>query len=627
MASHGYLEKAVKVLSKATAKDGAQKKTRRQNRVGIYGRSVEKIRKAEYPQLQGPPLLYSPLAIASSHLTVNVSATIYLDHAGTTPYPKSLVNGFAKDMKANLFGNPHSQSPSSLLSTRRIESVRAQVLAFFKADPMYFDVVFVANATAAIKLVVEGLRDHDQGQDADGFWYGYHADSHTSLVGVREVAAAGARCFASDLEVEDWLTGGEILSPNPQGTPEFPSVGLFAYPAQSNMNGRRLPLTWPGQLRASRHPQHQNVYSLLDAASFVSTAQLDLSDWHSAPDFTALSFYKIFGYPDLGALLVRKGAGHVLRRKPYFGGGTVDMVINATNHPSDAWHARKELMVHEAVEDGTPAFHSIVALDSAMKVHRALYGSMDQVSRHTGCLAKTLYENLAAMKHANGVQVCKIYKGVASEYSETKTQGPIIAFNVQTASGTWVAKSHVEQLAIANNIQLRTGGVCNPGGIAHFLGMTAQELRRNYTKGLRCGNALDIIDGKPTGIIRVSLGAMSSTRDIRKFIIFMHLFIEPSNPAMMVSASPLSNTSTAYERLMLRMGLKRVPDPTLTGSIPENKVMELMECPVAICRASFSSEPELQKHFRAHQLVRHSGPHLSELRKIHVFLANADKKL
>ena len=613
MAGYGYLNKAAKALSGATMKDEAQEEPRRQNRVQGYSRSIEQIRKAEYPQLQGP----FPVSATFSKLSSNceVSATVYLDHAGTTLYSTSLVDSFAKDMKANLFGNPHSQSPSSLLSTRRIESVRAQVLAFFKADPIYFDVVFVANATAAIKLVMESLRDHGHGEAADGFWYGYHADSHTSLVGVREVATAGSRCFASDSDVEDWLIGDEESSSDTQGMPECPNLGLFAYPAQSNMNGRRLPLTWPGHLRASSQPQHQNVYSLLDAASFVSTAQLDLSDWHNAPDFIALSFYKIFGFPDLGALLVRKSAALMLRKRPYFGGGTVDMVINATNHPSEAWHARKRMMIHEAVEDGTPPFHSIVALGLAMKVHRSLYGSMEQVSRHAGSLAEILYENLAAMRHGNGVRVCKIYKGLAADYADTRTQGPIIAFNVQAANGTWVPKSHIEQLGIVNNIQLRSGGVCNPGGIAHFLGMTAPELRRNYSKGLRCGNALDVIDGKPTGIIRVSLGAMSSMRDVRKFIIFMRLFIEPEYPAAMVSTSSLLSFNMTYERLKLLMGLKNPLDATLTSSIKEDEYVESMECPVAMCGASFDSELELQEHFREHQLVKLSDQHLVEHQK------------
>lgn len=580
----------------------------RSDQARTYKRSVEKIRKAEYPLLEGP----HALLLTSLHLTMNVSGITYLDHAGTTPYPRSLMKEFAKDMEANLFGNPHSQSPSSLLSAVRIESVRAQVLAFFKADPEHFDLVFVANATAAIKLVMDGFRGHDRTQGANPFWYGYHVDSHTSLVGVREAAAAGARCFASDTEVEDWLCGGMLSSLYPPGTPESPNIGLFAYPAQSNMNGRRLPLTWPGQLRASRYSQHQNVYSLLDAAAFVSTAQLDLTDWHSAPDFTALSFYKIFGYPDLGALLVRKTAGHVLSKSQYFGGGTVDMVINATSNPHEAWHARKGMTIHEAAEEGTPAFHSIIALDSAMKVHRALFGSMDQVSRHAGCLAKALYECMSSMKHANGTQVCKIYKDAASDYSDTKTQGPTIAFNVQTASGGWVPKTHFEQLAIMNNIQLRTGGVCNPGGIAHFLRWSPEELRQNFAEGLRCGNGLDVIDGKPTGIVRVSLGAMSSMNDIQTFIKFMHLFFEPTRPAVVETALPLHNVNAAFQRLTLRMGLKNTPASTLKSDYHDENI-ERRNRPVVASPTNFELEVELQQNFRAHQMVGFSDTSHSQL--------------
>lgn len=36
------------------------------------------------------------------------------------------------------------------------------------------------------------------------------------------------------------------------------------------------------------------------------------SDPDRAPDFTCLSLYKIFGFPDLGALVVRKQSGHIV---------------------------------------------------------------------------------------------------------------------------------------------------------------------------------------------------------------------------------------------------------------------------------------------------------------------------
>ena len=76
-------------------------------------------------------------------------------------------------------------------------------------------------------------------------------------------------------------------------------------------------------------------YVLLDAASYVSTNQLDLQSVQ--PDFVSVSFYKIFGYPTgIGALLVKRSALNVLTKK-YFGGGTVDMnLVNQKIHAPKA---------------------------------------------------------------------------------------------------------------------------------------------------------------------------------------------------------------------------------------------------------------------------------------------------
>src|SRR5271155_1785326 len=165
--------------------------------------------------------------------------TTYLDHAGTTLYPKSLIDVYTKDLTNNLFGNPHSASTSSQLSLRRIDDTRLHILHFFQASPEDFDVVFVANATAAIKLIAEAFRDHDS-----GFWYGYHVDSHTSLVGVRELAIQGNRCFRDDPEVENWIR--ELERTNDIKATD---LQLFAYPGQSNMTGHRPPVNWCQSLR------------------------------------------------------------------------------------------------------------------------------------------------------------------------------------------------------------------------------------------------------------------------------------------------------------------------------------------------------------------------------------------
>lgn len=446
---------------------------------------------------------------------INGPVATYLDHAGTTLYPKSLIDAFSADMVSSLLGNPHSASTSSQLSTRRIEDVRLRALQFFNADPDEFDLIFVANATAGIKMVMEGFREQEE-----GFWYGYHRDSHTSLVGVREAAIGGHHCFESDIEVEKWLEGGsnaELIQHNS-------SRRLFAYPAQSNMNGRRLPLSWTERLRSSTHGKH--VYSLLDAAALVSTSPLDLSNASIGPDFVVISFYKIFGFPDLGALIVRKTSAKVLQGRKYFGGGTVEVVTCG----KESWHVRKDESLHEQLEDGTLPIHSIIALDSALRIHEKCFGSLARVSSHTSYLAEQMYNSLATLRHANGRPVCTIYKDPASMYTDSQTQGPIIAFNLQDESGEFLGNTEVEKLAIVQDIHLRSGGLCSPGGIASSLGLQPWEMKRNFSAGHRCGNTNDIIGGRPTGVLRVSLGAMSIMRDVTSFIDFIKEFFVSFKP-------------------------------------------------------------------------------------------------
>lgn len=414
---------------------------------------------------------------------------------------------FSKDMISNLLGNPHSASSSSQLSTRRIEDVRLRVLRFFNADPDLFDLVFVANATAGIKMVMEGFREQEC-----GFWYGYHKDAHTSLVGIREATSGRHHCFGSDEEVEDWLDedSAAVTANN--------SLGLFAYPAQSNMNGRRLPLSWIRKLRSSKRGTH--LYSLLDAAALVSTFPLDFSNASASPDFTVLSFYKIFGFPDLGALIVRNEAASLLQRRSYFGGGTVEMVLCGKEN----WHRQKYGSLHEQLEDGTLPIHSIVALDSALNVHDRLFGSPERIALHVGLLAERMWNKLSALKHHNGSKVCKIYRDSSSSYGDSRTQGPIVAFNLFNKHGEWVSNTEVEKLANIRNIQLRSGGLCNPGGIASALDLAPWEMKRNFSAGHRCGNESDSIGGKPTGMLRVSLGAMSNMQDVGLFIEFVEEF-------------------------------------------------------------------------------------------------------
>ncbi|KAH6685296.1 MOSC N-terminal beta barrel domain-containing protein [Plectosphaerella plurivora] len=450
-----------------------------------YNSRVEEFREVEYPMLSG---------------------SVYLDHAGTTLYSKSLMDRFSKDMMSNLLANPHSGSSPSQYTTSKIEDVRLRLLTLFNADPDEFDLVFVANTTAAVKLVMEAFRGMP-----GGFWYAYHQACHTSLVGVREEARDSV-CVDND-KVQLWIEGNGPFSE--AATDDAPT--LFAYSAQSHLDGRRYPMHSAG---TSSNP----VYTLVDAASLVATSPLDLGDAKSAPDFTVLSLYKMFGFPDLGALIVRRQAEGVFQNRRYFGGGTVDMVVSG----KERWHAFKTQFLHERLEDGTLPFHSILALDAAMDTHFTLFVSMAQISSHTAFLRHRMHQGLERLRHGNGTAVCAIY-GQPGEDSDLG-EGPVVSFNLRNAQGAWVSLNEFEKLTILKNFHVRTGGVCSPGGIAAALALEPWEMRRNFSAGFRCGADQDTIAGKPTGVIRVSLGAMSTKSDVDQFVAFIEEFYLESQP-------------------------------------------------------------------------------------------------
>jgi selenocysteine lyase/cysteine desulfurase len=444
------------------------------------------------------------------------------------------------------------------MSGDMVDSIREKALRFLGADPRHFDLIFTANATAAIKLVADAFRDLAEQTRSGSFWYGYHRDAHTSIVGVRELTNGDHHVFEDDAEVEEWLSGGGSGS-SAVGTPQqrFSSLGLFAYPGQSNLTGRRLPLEWARRLRQQqRQRQHhhlQDTYSLLDAAALAMTSPMArvFADPDAAPDFVCVSFYKIFGFPDLGGLVVRRESGHILTLRKYFGGGTVSMVSAV----GGAWHISKGLestrsaaagghhvafppvaasntttaagaaaaALHEGLEDGTLPFHSILALGEAIDVHAELYGSMENISKHTTALVRRMYRGMSSLRYANGQPLCKVYESEqdgGAAYGDPIRQGATVAFNVFRADGGYESYSTVERLANENGVYVRSGGrfslyschvrlnkggrvegvsflsvvwlthnlgICNPGGLFTALQYEPWQLNRARSAGHHCG--------------------------------------------------------------------------------------------------------------------------------------------
>lgn len=95
--------------------------------------------------------------------------------------------------------------------------------------------------------------------------------------------------------------------------------------------------------------------------------------------------------------------------------------------------------------------------------------------------------------------------------------------------GDYIGFKLVEKLAQEKKIHLRTGCFCNIGACQAYLQHLNQEKNFFFSHGHKCGDHIDLVDGKPTGAIRVSLGYCSIQRDCDNLVQFLaSTFLETS---------------------------------------------------------------------------------------------------
>ncbi|KAJ7426028.1 molybdenum cofactor sulfurase [Willisornis vidua] len=107
-------------------------------------------------------------------------------------------------------------------------------------------------------------------------------------------------------------------------------------------------------------------------------------------------------------------------------------------------------------------------------------GGMEKIKQHTFALAHYTYTVLSDLKYANGAPVVRIYSD--TDFSSPDVQGPIINFNVLDENGEILGFSQAGHI---------------------------------------CGDNIDVVDGRPTGSVRISFGYMSSFEDAQSFLNFI----------------------------------------------------------------------------------------------------------
>src|SRR5258706_4101734 len=269
---------------------------------------------------------------ATDYTRLDRARHVYLDYTGAGIYAQSQINKHQQLLLENIYGNPHSSNPTSIIATQLVESARAYVLKYFNASPDEYDVIFTANASGALKLVGESYPFVPDSQ------YLLTFDNHNSVNGIREFAhAKDARVTYIPVALPD-MRVVELQLEDAWGKADRKCNNLFAYPAQSNFSAVQHPLEW------IEHAHAKSWDVLLHAAAFLPSDRLDLAVWKT--DVVPVSFHQNFGYPSgVGALVARRKALAKLQR-PWFAGGT----ITVASVQGDKYYLADG---HTAFEDGT----------------------------------------------------------------------------------------------------------------------------------------------------------------------------------------------------------------------------------------------------------------------------------
>ena len=444
---------------------------------------------------------------ATEYSYLDATGLVYLDYTGSGLPASSQLAAHTDRIRSGCFGNPHSENPASVSSTRLIEEARNAVRRYFNAAADEYAAIFTPNATGACRLVGEAYPFRPLSRLV------LTADNHNSVNGIREFARKhGATVRYVNLQAPEL----RIAARDVEDALRHGRRGLFAYPAQSNFTGVQHPLDWVSKAQASGYDV------LLDAAAYVPANVLDLSV--VKPEFVAVSWYKVFGYPTgVGTLLARWDALARLRR-PWFSGGTIWAVS-----VQGKWHKLAD--DESAFEDGTLNFLAIPDVTTGLDWVSGI--GMDLIHDRVSCLTGMLLDRFRALRHGNGAPMVRVYGP-----DNCRGRGGTIAFNFLDFHGAPIDERTVARDASAAGISIRTGCFCNPGAGEWAFGLSRRAVRGNFLrgflfKGMRTVDEYLDMMGLPTGgAIRVSLGLASNLADVERLCEFAEKTYRDREPSL-----------------------------------------------------------------------------------------------
>lgn len=397
---------------------------------------------------------------------------IYLDFAGAMPLCEDQNKLFSKLVQDN-FGNIHSKEQVSA-PANQMEDLRSYICSMFSTNTIEYSVVFTHNTTHSLQILAD-LLSFNENTD-----FYYFVDNHNSVFGLRTAASQKN----SSIKIVNNLPS-KIDKPD----------SYFAYPCQSNFSGKKYPLEWISEF------QKLGGTVILDAAcSYCPSLSTH------KPDFVSASLLKLVGIHG-GILLIRKDRIKDLK-DPLPAGGTVNYTCPRSG--------KYDLLpnIQTKLESGTPSYLDLMLALEGCTVRRSI-GTEKEIEQNILNLSKILEDKLNNLVHSNGRHLVEFQPKRDSSFGGT------FSFNLFTVDGKLINHHDIQYCFSVFRVAARFGGHCNSGSAEIALGWedddivsAANKLKDSPEKS--CLSSQCVIDGRPIGTIRFSLGASSTIDDIEK---------------------------------------------------------------------------------------------------------------
>ncbi|MEY4509898.1 MAG: selenocysteine lyase, PLP-dependent [Pseudomonadota bacterium] len=293
--------------------------------------------------------------------TVNGCPLVYCDSAATSLTPNEVIDAEA-DYYRTIGANVHRGSHAlAVEASEAYEGARSTVAAFIGARTR--EVVFTANATAALNLVAAGLY-----LSADAEVLATNNEHHSALLPFMKRGRLRTFVAAADRPLDP----AEVL-------------------AQIGPRTRAIVIAHASNVTGIVHPVREiccvarelGVLTIVDAAQSAPHLPLDVRDLGC--DFLAFSGHKLLGPTGIGVLYGRAEVLAALTPRD-IGGGTVERAT-ATSYQ---WNAAPH-----SLEPGTPNIAGALGLAEATRFLERI--GWDALTRHAEVLTRAAFRGLSAV--------------------------------------------------------------------------------------------------------------------------------------------------------------------------------------------------------------------------------------